>query len=160
MHVFIWIVIFFRIVNVPASILLGLWFAMQLVSGLARGHGTARCGVLGACRRLSDRNDPPHHAAPARRGPAAAAAHHRFRDGAPGRIRQRAQSGARLGARGRPPLPAAAQPLGLSLAQRIGGGVIPAGNGSRPLISGAAGGEAGCAFGTGAWAGAAAGAEA
>jgi membrane associated rhomboid family serine protease len=39
-HVFIWIVIFFRIVNVPASILLGLWFAMQLASGLARGHGT------------------------------------------------------------------------------------------------------------------------
>jgi membrane associated rhomboid family serine protease len=39
-HVFIWIVIFFRIINVPAAILLGLWFAMQLVSGLARGHGT------------------------------------------------------------------------------------------------------------------------
>ncbi len=39
-HVFIWIVIFFRIINVPASILLGLWFAMQLVSGLERGHGT------------------------------------------------------------------------------------------------------------------------
>ena len=36
-HVFIWIVIFFRIVNVPAWILLGLWFAMQLFSGLARG---------------------------------------------------------------------------------------------------------------------------
>jgi membrane associated rhomboid family serine protease len=39
-HVFVWIVIFFRIVNVPASILLGLWFAMQLVSGLARGPGS------------------------------------------------------------------------------------------------------------------------
>ncbi len=39
-HVFIWIVIFFRIINVPASILLGLWFAMQLVSGLERGPGT------------------------------------------------------------------------------------------------------------------------
>ena len=39
-HVFVWIVIFFRIINVPASILLGLWFAMQLVSGLERGHGT------------------------------------------------------------------------------------------------------------------------
>jgi membrane associated rhomboid family serine protease len=36
-HVFVWIVIFFRIVNVPAWILLGLWFAMQLVSGVARG---------------------------------------------------------------------------------------------------------------------------
>ena len=39
-HVFVWIVIFFRIVNVPAWILLGLWFALQLVSGLARGPGT------------------------------------------------------------------------------------------------------------------------
>jgi membrane associated rhomboid family serine protease len=35
-HVFLWIVIFFRIVTVPALILLGLWFAMQLVSGLMR----------------------------------------------------------------------------------------------------------------------------
>jgi membrane associated rhomboid family serine protease len=39
-HVFVWIVIFFRIINVPASILLGLWFLMQLVSGVAREHGT------------------------------------------------------------------------------------------------------------------------
>jgi membrane associated rhomboid family serine protease len=39
-HVFVWIVIFFRVVNVPAGILLGLWFAMQLVSGLARGPGS------------------------------------------------------------------------------------------------------------------------
>ena len=39
-HVFVWIVIFFRIVNVPAWILLGLWFAIQLVSGLARAAGT------------------------------------------------------------------------------------------------------------------------
>jgi membrane associated rhomboid family serine protease len=39
-HVFVWIVIFFRIVNIPAWILLGLWFAMQLVSGLARSPGT------------------------------------------------------------------------------------------------------------------------
>lgn len=39
-HVFVWIVIFFRIVNVPAWILLGLWFATQLVSGLARAPGT------------------------------------------------------------------------------------------------------------------------
>ena len=38
-HVFVWIVIFFRIVNVPAWTLLGLWFAMQLVSGLTQGHG-------------------------------------------------------------------------------------------------------------------------
>ena len=35
-HCFVWIVIFFRIVNVPAWMMLGLWFAMQLFSGLAR----------------------------------------------------------------------------------------------------------------------------
>ncbi len=34
-HCFVWIVIFFWIVTVPAWILLGLWFAMQLLSGLA-----------------------------------------------------------------------------------------------------------------------------
>jgi len=39
-HVFVWIVIFFRIVNIPAWILLGLWFVMQLVSGLARAPGS------------------------------------------------------------------------------------------------------------------------
>jgi membrane associated rhomboid family serine protease len=39
-YVFIWIVIFFRIVTIPAWILLGLWFAMQLVSGLDRAPGT------------------------------------------------------------------------------------------------------------------------
>jgi len=39
-HVFIWIVIFFRVVNIPAWILLGLWFAVQLLSGLARAPGT------------------------------------------------------------------------------------------------------------------------
>ena len=39
-HVFVWIVIFFRIVNVPAWMLLGLWFAMQLVSGLEQGRGS------------------------------------------------------------------------------------------------------------------------
>ena len=33
-HVFVWIVLFFRVVNVPAWALLGLWFAMQLISGL------------------------------------------------------------------------------------------------------------------------------
>ena len=31
---FVWIIIFFRIVNVPAWMMLGLWFAMQLISGL------------------------------------------------------------------------------------------------------------------------------
>jgi len=39
-HVFVWIIIFFRIVNIPAWILLGLWFATQLLSGLARAPGT------------------------------------------------------------------------------------------------------------------------
>jgi membrane associated rhomboid family serine protease len=39
-HVFLWIVIFFRIVTVPAWTMLGLWFAMQLISGLARAAGT------------------------------------------------------------------------------------------------------------------------
>jgi membrane associated rhomboid family serine protease len=36
---FVWIVIFFRIVNVPAWMMLGLWFAMQLVSGLMATPG-------------------------------------------------------------------------------------------------------------------------
>jgi membrane associated rhomboid family serine protease len=36
---FVWIVIFFRIVNVPAWAMLGLWFAMQLVSGLMAAPG-------------------------------------------------------------------------------------------------------------------------
>jgi membrane associated rhomboid family serine protease len=39
-YVFIWIVIFFRRVTIPAWILLGLWFAMQLFSGLDRMAGT------------------------------------------------------------------------------------------------------------------------
>lgn len=36
-HCFVWIVIFFRIVTIPAWILLGLWFLMQLISGLTAG---------------------------------------------------------------------------------------------------------------------------
>ncbi|HEV2333868.1 MAG TPA: rhomboid family intramembrane serine protease [Stellaceae bacterium] len=36
-HCFVWIVIFFWIVAIPAWILLGLWFAMQLLSGLSAG---------------------------------------------------------------------------------------------------------------------------
>lgn len=39
-HCFVWIVIFFWIVTVPAWILLGLWFAMQLISGVAVGPGS------------------------------------------------------------------------------------------------------------------------
>jgi membrane associated rhomboid family serine protease len=34
-HVFFWIIIFFRIVAVPAWIILGMWAGMQLISGLA-----------------------------------------------------------------------------------------------------------------------------
>lgn len=36
-HCFVWIVIFFWIVTVPAWILLGLWFAAQLIGGLSAG---------------------------------------------------------------------------------------------------------------------------
>src|SRR5205823_14255356 len=36
-HCFVWIVIFFWIVTVPAWVLLGIWFAMQLLSGFASG---------------------------------------------------------------------------------------------------------------------------
>ncbi|HMD66659.1 MAG TPA: rhomboid family intramembrane serine protease [Stellaceae bacterium] len=36
---FVWIVIFFRIVNVPAWTMLGLWFAAQLLSGLMAAPG-------------------------------------------------------------------------------------------------------------------------
>lgn len=39
-HTFVWIVIFFWIVTVPAWIMLGLWFLMQLVSGLAERPGS------------------------------------------------------------------------------------------------------------------------
>jgi membrane associated rhomboid family serine protease len=39
-HCLVWIVIFFWIVTVPAWILLGLWFAMQLFSGLAARPGS------------------------------------------------------------------------------------------------------------------------
>jgi membrane associated rhomboid family serine protease len=38
-HCFVWVVIFFRIVNVPAWAILGLWFAMQLISGLGTASG-------------------------------------------------------------------------------------------------------------------------
>jgi membrane associated rhomboid family serine protease len=38
-YCFIWIVIIFRIVSVPAWVLLGLWFAMQLFSGLGAAAG-------------------------------------------------------------------------------------------------------------------------
>jgi membrane associated rhomboid family serine protease len=39
-HCFVWIVLFFWIVAVPAWLLLGLWFAMQLISGLATEAGS------------------------------------------------------------------------------------------------------------------------
>ncbi len=38
-YCFVWIVIFFWIISVPAWILLGLWFAMQLFSGLGAAAG-------------------------------------------------------------------------------------------------------------------------
>jgi membrane associated rhomboid family serine protease len=38
-HVFVWIVILFWVVTVPAWLLLGMWFAMQLFSGLATAPG-------------------------------------------------------------------------------------------------------------------------
>jgi membrane associated rhomboid family serine protease len=40
-HTFVWLVVLFWIATVPAWILLGLWFAMQLLSGLASGAATA-----------------------------------------------------------------------------------------------------------------------
>jgi membrane associated rhomboid family serine protease len=33
-HVFLWIVIFFRMITIPAWIVLGVWFGLQLLSGL------------------------------------------------------------------------------------------------------------------------------
>lgn len=39
-HCLVWLVIFFWIVTVPAWILLGLWFAMQLLSGVAARPST------------------------------------------------------------------------------------------------------------------------
>ena len=36
---FVWIVFFFRMVNIPAWFLLGAWFAAQIVSGLIRAPG-------------------------------------------------------------------------------------------------------------------------
>lgn len=44
-HVFVWIVIFFRMVNIPAWIMLGLWFAMQLAGALMRAPGTPGVAV-------------------------------------------------------------------------------------------------------------------
>ena len=37
-HCFVWIVIFFRILNVPAWLMLTFWFALQVISGLASGE--------------------------------------------------------------------------------------------------------------------------
>lgn len=39
-HCFVWVVIFFWIVTVPAWVLLGVWFLVQLVSGLRVGPGS------------------------------------------------------------------------------------------------------------------------
>lgn len=42
-HVFVWIVLFFTIIRVPAWLLLGFWFAMQVLSGL--GSAASEPGV-------------------------------------------------------------------------------------------------------------------
>jgi membrane associated rhomboid family serine protease len=44
-HCFVWIIIFFWIVTVPAWILLGLWFVLQLTSGLAAAAGSPGVAV-------------------------------------------------------------------------------------------------------------------
>ena len=44
-HCFVWIVIFFWIVTVPASTLLGLWFALQLAGGLTAAPGAPGVAV-------------------------------------------------------------------------------------------------------------------
>ena len=36
-HVFVWIIIFFRIFNLPAWLILGFWFLMQVLAGLSAG---------------------------------------------------------------------------------------------------------------------------
>src|SRR5580704_6242518 len=38
-HVLLWIIIIVRLVTIPAWIVLGLWFGLQLISGLLRGAG-------------------------------------------------------------------------------------------------------------------------
>jgi membrane associated rhomboid family serine protease len=38
-HCFIWIIIFFRIINVPAWLMLGFWFVLQFISGLTDETG-------------------------------------------------------------------------------------------------------------------------
>ena len=66
-HCFVWIVIFFRIVTVPAWIMLGLWFAMQLVSGLRAapagrawrsGRMSAGLSAAGSGRRVAAARRP------------------------------------------------------------------------------------------------------
>jgi membrane associated rhomboid family serine protease len=44
-HCFVWVVIVFTIVTVPAWVLLGLWFVLQLVGGLAAGSGSPGVAV-------------------------------------------------------------------------------------------------------------------
>ncbi|MBV9828696.1 MAG: rhomboid family intramembrane serine protease [Alphaproteobacteria bacterium] len=44
-HCFLWLVIFFWIVTVPAWVLLGVWFALQLIRGLAVGPGSPGVAV-------------------------------------------------------------------------------------------------------------------
>ncbi len=112
-HVFVWIVIFFRIVNIPAWILLGLWFAMQLVSGLARAPGSPGGGVLGACRRLRQRSDPGPADASERRGAAAAASQPQLCLGTARRLHRPPNLSPRFGSLRRPLISAASRSLEL-----------------------------------------------
>ena len=101
---FVWIVIFFRIVNVPAWTMLGLWFTMQLVSGLMAAPGRPGRGVLGACRRLRHRIGSGHRVAPERRSTAATAPQPSLRYRSPARL-CRPDLLSRLGAASRPRRP-------------------------------------------------------
>jgi membrane associated rhomboid family serine protease len=40
-RVFMWFIVFFRVLNVPAVIVLGIWFAMQIYSGMNAAPGEA-----------------------------------------------------------------------------------------------------------------------
>ena len=112
-HVFLWIVIFFRIVTVPAWILLGLWFAMQLASGLTRPAGGPGVAFWAHVARLCQRPGPGCAAAAARNEVVASATRSRLRGDPPERLHRPPLLSPRLGPRHRPPLCGAARPLGL-----------------------------------------------
>ena len=48
---FVWLLIFIRTILLPASLILGIWFAIQLFSALSSGGGARwRCGIYGPYR--------------------------------------------------------------------------------------------------------------